>query len=294
MAYRPLDSLWITLQLLRFRLVLALQGCWAGLLERLLPAAAVDNPPLRASAFIASLNTRTALRLSLGSLERRGPRPPLPLWIADNASSDGSVPFLQAYAARRPHVQLLLHPEIRWHGAWIDEALSRAPGDLLFVLDSDLIFFGSSLIPRCMAYMQRHPECLILQADPWSPGRSSTAADTPLREPSLSTWFLCIRTSLRQQTRESFIAVFPEQQPQRQGRPLMSDTGAKVIADLQRQGLANAVQVLPRHWRPLFHHIGSLSWLKWAGDPDNRWIRFKRAQLRLLDRLGAAFLPDLP
>ena len=292
MADRRFDASWLALQLLRFRLVLTLQAFWAALLERVLPAPDQGLTPLAASVFIASLNTRTALRLCLGSLERRGPRPPLPLWIADNASSDGSVPLLEAYAASRPHVQLELHPEIRWHGAWIDTALARAPGELLFVLDSDLIFFGSSLIPRCIDYMRRHPECLILQADPWRPGPA--AADTPLREPSLSTWFLCIRTSLRQHSGESFIAVFPEQQPQRQGRRVMSDTGAKVIADLRRQGLPHAVQVLPRHWRPLFHHIGSLSWLKWAGDPDNRWIRFKRAQLRLLDQLGAALLPDLP
>lgn len=294
MTSRPVDSLWIALQLWRFQLALAAQGFWASLLERLLPNPAPGGPALSATAFIASLNTRAALKLCLGSLERRGPRPPLPLWIVDNASSDGSVPFLEAYASRRSHVRLSLHPEIRWHGAWIDEALEHNQADLLFVLDSDLIFFGASLIPRCIAYMRRHPECLILHADPWSPGRVDEGPEAPLREPSLSTWFLCIRSSLRQHSRESFIAVFPDQQPARQGRPVMSDTGAKLILDLQRQGLANAVQVLPRQWRPLFHHIGSLSWLKWAGDPETRWIRFKRAQLRLLDRRGSALLPDLP
>jgi glycosyltransferase involved in cell wall biosynthesis len=300
---RPLDTLRYRLQLARFRATLAAQAALAALLERVLPAPASAAspkaalqaaPPLSASAFIASLNTHAALRLCLGSLERRGPRPPLPLWIVDNASTDGSVPFLEAYAAQRPNVQLLLHPEIRWHGAWIDAALERCDADLLFVLDSDLIFFGSSLIPRCIAYMRQHPDCLILQADPWSPGAHAAGPEAPLREPSLSTWFLCIRTSLRQVSDVSFLAVFPEQQQPRQGRPVMSDTGAKVIADLERQGRGNSVQVLPRRWRPLFHHIGSLSWLRWADDPQGRWVRYKKAQLRLLERRGKRLLPDLP
>jgi hypothetical protein len=52
--------------------------------------------------------------------------------------------------------------------------------------------------------------------------------------------------------------------------------------------------VLPRRWRPLFHHIGSLSWLRWADDPQGRWVRYKKAQLRLLERRGKRLLPDLP
>ena len=273
------------MRLARFRFGLRLQRLWASLIDQLLPWPAPTG--LRASGLIASLNTRAALRLCLASLERHRISPPLPLLIADNASSDGSAEWLQSYARSHPNVRLMLHPEIRWHGLWIDQALEEAQGDLLFVIDSDLIVLGDSLIRRCQAYMRRHPECLILHADPWCPGQAAQrqGTDAPLVEPSLSTWFLCIRTSLRQHSKASFVAVFPEQQPPRQGRAVMSDTGAKLIQDLQAQGLSQAVQVVPRLWRPLFHHIGSLSWLQWA-DSSGAWMAYKQAQLRWLEQQG--------
>jgi hypothetical protein len=277
-----MPSLRLQLQLHRFRAQLLLQRSFATLLDAL-PQRSGTRPT--ASAFLASLNTLPALRVALGTLARVEGNRPMPLLIADNASSDGSVPFLQTYAQQRPGVKLILHDDVVWHGHWIDRALEEAPAELLFVLDSDLIFFGRTLFDRCRQYMADHPECWILQADSWEQRQDArNPADERLYDEALSTWFLCIRTQLRERLDDSFVAVFPAQQPQRDGRPVMSDTGARVIASMRRQGLE--IHALPRAWRWQFHHVGSLSWLPWAGDQQNRWMQLKHAKLQLLERWG--------
>jgi hypothetical protein len=280
----------LPLKLLRFRAQLLVQQLAAWLVDRWLPP-----PPSRlsASAFVASLNTLPALRVALGTLRAvEGPEP-MPLLIADNASSDGSVAFLQAYAQSRPGVQLILYEGIQWHGLWIDQALQQASADLLFVLDSDLIFFGHRLFARCRHYMETHPECWILQADSWEQRRDKNQEKNGwIYEEPLSTWFICIRTGLRERTDASFVAVFPDKQPTQQGRSVMSDTGAKVISQMRAQGLE--IHALPRPWRWQFHHVGSLSWLRWAEHQHNRWIRLKRAKLQLLERWGRRLWVDQP
>lgn len=287
---RAKQSWTVPLKLQGFRLHLMLQRLSARLVA-LWPAPGQSS--LRASAFIASLNTLPALRVALGTLRTVEGDRPMPLLIADNASSDGSVPFLQAYAKSRPDVEVILHHDILWHGHWIDRALQECQTDLLFVLDSDLIFFGPSLFERCRHYMETHPECWILQADSWQQRRDAThEKDGRIYEESLSTWFLCIRASLRERIDTSFVAVFPDQQPAQQGRPVMSDTGAKVIQQMQAQGLQ--IHALPRPWRWQFHHVGSLSWLRWADDPNNSWMRLKQAKLRLLERWGRRLWPAMP
>jgi glycosyltransferase involved in cell wall biosynthesis len=284
-----LIDLLLFVKLQRFRAQLLLQSLAAGLVD-LWPAPTPSR--LRSSALVASLNTLPALRVALGTLRRVEGANPMPLLIADNASSDGSVAFLQAYANSRPGVELILHDDILWHGLWIDQALQQAPADLLFVLDSDLIFFGHRLFERCRHYMDTHPECWILQADSWEQRRDANhASDERIYEEALSTWFLCIRTGLRERIDASFVAVFPEKQPAQQGRAVMSDTGAKVIQQMHARGLE--IHALPRPWRWQFHHVGSLSWLRWANDQGNSWLGLKRAKLRLLERWGRRLWPSL-
>lgn len=273
-----------------FRALLLLQRVAARLVDLGPPSA---PPRLQPSAFLASLNTLPALRVALGTLRTVEAADPMPMLIADNASTDGSVDFLQAYAQSRVGVKLILHNDIQWHGLWIDRALQEAQGDLLFVLDSDLIFFGRRLFERCRHYMAAHPECWILQGDSWESRRNDrNEADGRIYEEALSTWFLCIRTDLRKRVHESFVAVFPDQQPRRNGRLVMSDTGAKVVATMRAQGLE--IHSLPRPWRWQFHHVGSLSWLRWAEDQHNNWILLKRAKLKLLERWGRRLWPQLP
>lgn len=280
----------VLLKLQRFRAQLLLQRIAARLVDL---GAATPPARLRASAFLASLNTLPALRVALGTLARVEGGNPMPLLIAEKASNDGSVAFLQSYANSRPGVHLILHDAIQWHGLWIDRALQETDADLLFVLDSDLIFCGQRLFERCRHYMAAHPECWILQADSWESRRDARhEADGRIYEEALSTWFLCIRTGLRERVQDSFVAVFPDRQPPRDGRPVMSDTGAKVVAAMRDQGLE--IHALPRLWRWQFHHVGSLSWLRWAEDQHNNWIQLKRAKLKLLERWGRRFWPQLP
>jgi glycosyltransferase involved in cell wall biosynthesis len=277
--------------MVNFDLQLKLQLFRGQLLLQRIVAAFVDclpaPPPsrLRATAFVASLNTLPALRVALGTLRRVEGSHPMPILIADNASKDGSQTFLQAYSQTRSNVDLILHDGIIWHGLWIDHALQQASADLLFVLDSDLIFFGHRLFDRCLHYMESHPECWILQADSWDHLRDiGHPSNGCINEEKLSTWFLCIRTGLRDRIDTSFVAVFPDQQPPREGRAVMSDTGAKVIHQMRSLGLE--IHALPRPWRWQFHHVGSLSWLQWANASDNSWLQLKQAKLRLLDRWG--------
>lgn len=234
--------------------------------------------------FISSFNTLHALQVTLGSLEKTNQKRDK-LIIADNQSTDGSLEFLREYAKNRPWVELIENPNLKLHGIWIDEILKKCETKYLFFIDSDILFFGEDLVSQCVAYMESNPDCQIFESEERIGGTNGTNPKT-ICEEAISTWFFCIRTSVREKVKESFLILYAHEQPEIEGMKVISDTGAKFLKEMKRQSLK--MHIFPWSMRFQFHHFGSLSWLYMVKE-ENRWVQMKRYQLKDLERLSKTY-----
>jgi GT2 family glycosyltransferase/glycosyltransferase involved in cell wall biosynthesis/Flp pilus assembly protein TadD len=104
--------------------------------RELLGADAREAPP--ASIAILTLNGLAHTRACLESVERCTAEPH-ELVLVDNGSTDGTVDFLRAFAAKRPHVRLVLNAENRGFAGGNNQALALATGRHVVLLNNDTV-----------------------------------------------------------------------------------------------------------------------------------------------------------
>jgi GT2 family glycosyltransferase len=110
------------------------------------------------SIIIVNWNTRDLLRDCLTSV--LGGLGPLEaeVWVVDNGSTDGSQAML---ADRFPMVRLIANPDNRGFAAANNQALARATGRHLFLLNTDTLVHGT-VLPDAVAWMDSHSRAGIL------------------------------------------------------------------------------------------------------------------------------------
>ncbi len=91
----------------------------------------------KASVILLTHNNCSFTQACLFGLEKFTQRPNWELIIVDNASTDGSVEYLKSYAARCPHVKLILNKENIGFAAGNNAGLKAATGDYLVLLNND-------------------------------------------------------------------------------------------------------------------------------------------------------------
>ena len=109
---------------------------------------------MRLSVCIVNWNTRDYLRECLTALLHYPPAgSDMEVIVVDNASADGSAAMV---ASEFPHVSLLSNSDNKGYAEGNNQALERASGDLLLLLNPDVVVHPESLT-RALAFMEEHP-----------------------------------------------------------------------------------------------------------------------------------------
>ena len=107
------------------------------------------------SICIVNWNTREYLRGCLASLHDHAPDEPMEVIVVDNASGDSSAAMV---AAEFPQVLLIANTDNAGYADGNNQALSRASGDVLLLLNPDVVAHKDTLA-RSLAFLRSHPDC---------------------------------------------------------------------------------------------------------------------------------------
>ena len=110
------------------------------------------------SIVIVNWNTRDMLRDCLASVAAGLGRLRAEVWVVDNGSTDGSQAMIEA---EFPRVRLIANRDNRGFAAANNQALSRATGRHMLLLNSDTIVHGT-VLPDAVEWLDEHPMVGIL------------------------------------------------------------------------------------------------------------------------------------
>ncbi len=110
------------------------------------------------SIVIVNWNTRDLLRDCLASVYAGLGTLQAEVWVVDNGSADGSPTML---AEEFPRVRLISNPDNRGFAAANNQALPRAGGRYVLLLNTDTLVHGS-VLPDAVAWMDDHPGAAVL------------------------------------------------------------------------------------------------------------------------------------
>lgn len=122
--------------------------------------------PLDLSIIVVNWNVRARLAECLASIERQAGELSMETWVVDNGSTDGSAELVER---RFPWVKLLVNEENRGYARANNQALRRAQGRYLLLLNPDAVILDDALAAM-LDFMDRHPEagavgCRLLNSD---------------------------------------------------------------------------------------------------------------------------------
>jgi GT2 family glycosyltransferase len=108
--------------------------------ETPLPDPGLKGGRPRSSVVIVTFNQLPFTRLCLGTMLANTPTEPnYEVIIVDNASTDGTVEFLEALASQQPRVRLVRNDSNRGFAPAVNQGFSLARGDVLVVLNNDTL-----------------------------------------------------------------------------------------------------------------------------------------------------------
>ncbi len=119
-----------------------------------MPAESRGRLPVALSICIVNWNTRELLRACLRSIYQHPPDEPFEVIVVDNASSDGSAAMVQA---EFPQVVLIANAENRGYAAGNNQAMRRAQGEFILLLNPDTEVQAGTL-PTALRFLRAHPE----------------------------------------------------------------------------------------------------------------------------------------
>jgi GT2 family glycosyltransferase/SAM-dependent methyltransferase/glycosyltransferase involved in cell wall biosynthesis len=119
------------------RRALARENTWAERYQRI--AAGLRRQTARASIVIVTYNNLALTRLCLESLVRNTAYAHYEVIVVDNHSTDGTAAYLQTFAARFEHAQIVLNQENLGFARANNQGLALATGEYLVLLNNDTI-----------------------------------------------------------------------------------------------------------------------------------------------------------
>lgn len=136
------------------RRAFAAEQTWQHRFERMAPAVAAAFP--RLSVVIVTHNNADLTARCLESLELANEWPNLETLVVDNASSDSTPELLARWSAGREDGSAQLNPENRGFAAANNQALARAGGDFLVLLNNDTVVTRGALATLAR-HLHAHP-----------------------------------------------------------------------------------------------------------------------------------------
>ena len=120
------------------------------------------SSPMRLSILTALFNCLPHTQAMLASLRATLPRDlDWELVFADDGSTDGTRDWLAATAAADPRMRVVLQPENRGFAAANNRAASLATGDVLALLNNDLVLAPGWLEPM-VRVLESHPDAALV------------------------------------------------------------------------------------------------------------------------------------
>ena len=140
---------------------------------------------MRLTLCIVNWNTRDYLRECLASAFLYAPGGvDLEAIVVDNASEDGSEAMV---AAEFPQVVLIANPDNRGYAEGNNQALRRASGDYLLLLNPDVVLHSESLT-HALEFMAKHPEAGALGCRLLGPEGETQSSLRAFPEPQPVLW----------------------------------------------------------------------------------------------------------
>ena len=126
---------------------------------------------MRVSAVVVNYNGADALEGCLGALVSGSDPATTEILVVDNASTDGSAAIAERLAAQHHRVRLIRSAVTRGYAGAVNLALPEARGDVLAVLNMDVVV-GSGWLEPLIALLDGKPEAgvacplILLESDP--------------------------------------------------------------------------------------------------------------------------------
>ena len=108
---------------------------------------------MKLSVIIVNYNVKHYLEQCIDSIEKAGQNITHEIIVADNNSSDGSIPYLKA---RFPQVTYIENKENLGFAKANNQAIRIAKGEYIMLLNPDTIL-GESALQDCITFMDSHP-----------------------------------------------------------------------------------------------------------------------------------------
>jgi GT2 family glycosyltransferase len=110
------------------------------------------------SIIIVNWNTRDLLRDCLASVQAGLGPLEAEIWVVDNGSTDGSIQMLMD---KFPDLRLISNPDNRGFAAANNQALARALGRHVLLLNTDTLVHGS-VLPDAVRWLDDNPQVAVL------------------------------------------------------------------------------------------------------------------------------------
>ncbi len=248
----------------------------------------IPHRPLKSkpevTIFISSFNTRLPLQLTIESLTRHTSYTNYHLLIGENASTDGSVEYLESLQGTLP-ITVIKSPKPKMHGDWLNEIYQTVKTPYWFAIDSDMLFLGSDWLEDMLRVMEAQPDLFLLCGQTLQGNTDyvePVGHETIDSGPRPSAWLLCIRTTLRDQMKADFNFVVDKTDPVT-GKKFCYDVGGKVTATMDTNNLRHAA--MPRWFLCKYYHYSNLSWAtRESSEPMSNYQALKRGQLKDIKR----------
>lgn len=120
-----------------------------------------SNPSIRLSIIIVSFNTRKITMECLRSIYKHAPTFAFEVIVVDNASTDGSVEDMKAFAKKHKNFTILTSDKNLGFSKANNKGIARAKGSFVFLLNSDTKIVDS-VLTDLVAYADKKPEAGIV------------------------------------------------------------------------------------------------------------------------------------